>query len=288
MQEHSTKEAIKASTNPNERLKNERERRGWTRDYVAEKIGSDTKSVGRWERGAIFPSPYYRQKLCELFGMNAEELGFIKEEVKDSVEPHPIREVPPLPVGETNRANGANGATGSKRDFAEKSKSRQFIPGYRGLFASIAIASVIVVIVSLLLTLFSWRLLMPVVSSNSPNSPAQTPIITSQIKPGGTWISPSNGSIVHDTIHFEAKAYPTNHGDPAINHVNFTIGWSGAWRIACTVFPPAGLDNIYTCNVNLSSLGAPSGPIKVSFDVYDQQGNSNLAPNGVHTLYYQP
>jgi hypothetical protein len=34
----------------------------------------------------------------------------------------------------------------------------------------------------------------------------------------------------------------------------------------------------------MASLGVPAGQIKVSFDVYDRQGNVNLAPNGEHTV----
>src|SRR5437588_10956442 len=50
---------------PNNRLRHEREQRGWTREYVAEQIGCpEPKTVGRWERGTTFPSPHYRQKLC--------------------------------------------------------------------------------------------------------------------------------------------------------------------------------------------------------------------------------
>jgi hypothetical protein len=40
--------------------------------------------VGRWERGVVFPSAYYRQKLCHLFEQNMEELGFLEEPVKDA------------------------------------------------------------------------------------------------------------------------------------------------------------------------------------------------------------
>lgn len=65
---------------PNVRLKNERLLRGWTREYIAERVGSDLKTVGRWERGATCPQSYYRQKLCELFGMNAWELGLLRAE----------------------------------------------------------------------------------------------------------------------------------------------------------------------------------------------------------------
>ena len=42
---------------PNQLLRREREWRGWSRQYVAEQIGSDFNMIGRWERGNIFPSP---------------------------------------------------------------------------------------------------------------------------------------------------------------------------------------------------------------------------------------
>src|SRR5260370_23183634 len=61
---------------PNEQLRRERQRRGWSREYVAEQIGlADAKTIGRWERGAAFPSSYFLQKLCTLFGMLAQDLG---------------------------------------------------------------------------------------------------------------------------------------------------------------------------------------------------------------------
>jgi hypothetical protein len=34
-------------------------------------------------------------------------------------------------------------------------------------------------------------------------------------------------------------------------------------------------------------LYAPAGWIRISFDVYDQVGNVNLAPNGVHAVFYE-
>lgn len=61
---------------PNERLRCERQRRGWSREYVAEQIGvADPKTIGRWERGVAFPSSFFLQKLCNLFGMLAQDLG---------------------------------------------------------------------------------------------------------------------------------------------------------------------------------------------------------------------
>ncbi|GCE06739.1 tetratricopeptide repeat protein [Dictyobacter aurantiacus] len=59
------------------RLKVERELRGWSQQYVAEQIGADRYYLSRWEHGKTLPSPYYREKLCALFGKNARELGFL-------------------------------------------------------------------------------------------------------------------------------------------------------------------------------------------------------------------
>jgi len=65
----------------NERLRQERQRRGWTREYVAEQIGiADVKTIGRWERGVAFPRAYFLQKLCALFGMLAQDLGLLPTE----------------------------------------------------------------------------------------------------------------------------------------------------------------------------------------------------------------
>lgn len=62
---------------PNAQLKRVRELRGWSQEDVAEKIGTTQKIVSRWERGESMPVPYYRQRLCKLFGKNAAELGFL-------------------------------------------------------------------------------------------------------------------------------------------------------------------------------------------------------------------
>jgi transcriptional regulator with XRE-family HTH domain/tetratricopeptide (TPR) repeat protein len=84
----SNKESAMEQKIPNQRLKRERELRGWSRAEVARKIGTDERSIRRWENGDVVPLPYYREKLCKLFEKNAEELGFVKEEPP----------LPPLPV----------------------------------------------------------------------------------------------------------------------------------------------------------------------------------------------
>src|SRR5947208_8610502 len=62
-----------------QKLRYERKLRGWSQAYIAEMIGSDLKTVGRWEQGKAFPSPHFRQRLVELFGKNAEELELLEE-----------------------------------------------------------------------------------------------------------------------------------------------------------------------------------------------------------------
>ena len=72
---------------PNEQLRRERQRRGWSRQYVAEQIGvADPKTVGRWERGVAFPSAYFLQRLCTLYGMFAQDLGLVPSEHKNALQ----------------------------------------------------------------------------------------------------------------------------------------------------------------------------------------------------------
>src|SRR6266851_3096851 len=63
---------------PNERLRRERQLRGWSQVYLAEQIRVPDYYISRWERGDVLPSPYYQQKLCEVFGKTAEELGMLQ------------------------------------------------------------------------------------------------------------------------------------------------------------------------------------------------------------------
>jgi transcriptional regulator with XRE-family HTH domain len=76
---------------PHEQLRQERQRRGWSRAYVAEQIGvADPKTLGRWERGSVFPSAYFLQKLCALFEMPAEELGLWQREAQAAEVPDDV------------------------------------------------------------------------------------------------------------------------------------------------------------------------------------------------------
>jgi eukaryotic-like serine/threonine-protein kinase len=74
----------KIMVKPNLQLKQERELRGWSQAKVAQEIGTSAKIVSRWERGTSLPSPYFRERLCLLFGKDALALGLLQQEGRDS------------------------------------------------------------------------------------------------------------------------------------------------------------------------------------------------------------
>lgn len=78
---------------PNTQLRSERIRRGWSQEDVAEKVGTSSVNVSRWERGITFPTPYFRQKLSKLFEMSLQELGLLHEE-NDERPAQPADETP--------------------------------------------------------------------------------------------------------------------------------------------------------------------------------------------------
>ena len=71
----------------NERLRHQRQIRGWTLDDVAERLhrlpwdgpepGVDGHMVGRWERGATRPAPRYVALLCRLYELSPGDLGLV-------------------------------------------------------------------------------------------------------------------------------------------------------------------------------------------------------------------
>ncbi|HVB24267.1 MAG TPA: tetratricopeptide repeat protein [Ktedonobacteraceae bacterium] len=59
---------------PRLRLAEARLSRDWSQQEVAQRIGTNYVNVSRWERGVTKPTPYFRRKLCHLFGMTEQEL----------------------------------------------------------------------------------------------------------------------------------------------------------------------------------------------------------------------
>jgi transcriptional regulator with XRE-family HTH domain len=75
---------------PRQRLVAERLRRRLTQLEVADQLGTTPGNVSRWERGLTSPGPYFRSRLCELFGGSARELGLIGEEHDDPLTLHTL------------------------------------------------------------------------------------------------------------------------------------------------------------------------------------------------------
>jgi predicted ATPase/transcriptional regulator with XRE-family HTH domain len=65
-----------AQARPNRLLRAARKERGWTQQQVADRIGASLAlNISRWESGTAFPSAYYIERLCQLFGKSVRELG---------------------------------------------------------------------------------------------------------------------------------------------------------------------------------------------------------------------
>ncbi|MBT2217525.1 helix-turn-helix domain-containing protein [Virgibacillus dakarensis] len=68
-----------------ERLKKEREKRGWSQTDLAEKIHVSRQSVSKWETGKNYPSIEVIIDLSDLFGITVDELLRSDEELKEKV-----------------------------------------------------------------------------------------------------------------------------------------------------------------------------------------------------------
>lgn len=61
-------------------LREERLHRHWSQKEIADRLGTTTNNVSRWELGQTTPGLYFRTKLCEIFGKTPQELGLVGEE----------------------------------------------------------------------------------------------------------------------------------------------------------------------------------------------------------------
>src|SRR5256714_134762 len=64
----------KTTPPPRGRLAEARTERKWSQQEVAGLIGTSYVNISRWERGITRPNPYFRRKLCALFGKSEQEL----------------------------------------------------------------------------------------------------------------------------------------------------------------------------------------------------------------------
>jgi transcriptional regulator with XRE-family HTH domain len=71
------KEDCKKNMSFQEQFKYQRELRGWSQAKMAEELATTPNRISAWERGVSLPSAYFREKICALFEMNAQELGLL-------------------------------------------------------------------------------------------------------------------------------------------------------------------------------------------------------------------
>jgi len=68
-----------------EKLKMERNKKGWTQDELAEKLFVSRQSVSKWENGQNYPSIEIIIKISDLLGLTIDELLRSDEELTKQV-----------------------------------------------------------------------------------------------------------------------------------------------------------------------------------------------------------
>ncbi len=102
--------------NPNQRLKHEREQRGWSQAKLAGLVGTNPATIGRWERGISLPYPFHRERLCELFGKDARALGLVEEVIPQNDEPPPEQQSPMHTSAQPFILSARRGQDGARTD----------------------------------------------------------------------------------------------------------------------------------------------------------------------------
>lgn len=69
----------------NQRLLDERLRRHWSQQEVADRVGTTPINVSRWERGITAPGAHFRMQLCTLFEKSAQALGLLPDDVLETI-----------------------------------------------------------------------------------------------------------------------------------------------------------------------------------------------------------
>jgi transcriptional regulator with XRE-family HTH domain len=87
---------------PNHLLRTAREIHGWTQEELAEKIGTTSVTISRWESGVTVPSRYFRKKLSVLYDQSIQALGLLPEE---SISPLSAASSPSASPAQSKRAD---------------------------------------------------------------------------------------------------------------------------------------------------------------------------------------
>lgn len=81
------------------RLHELRREQNWTQEELAVMVGTTKVTISRWENGSVVPSPYFREKLREVFNKESdEELGFLQKSQQANSEQKKISQAKPLPI----------------------------------------------------------------------------------------------------------------------------------------------------------------------------------------------
>ncbi len=73
-------------------LRSMREKRGWTQEELAEKVGTTGVTVSRWESGVTSPNRYFRKMLSNVYDKSIEELGLLQDEGNDQASPQEVEQ----------------------------------------------------------------------------------------------------------------------------------------------------------------------------------------------------
>ena len=118
-------------------------------------------------------------------------------------------------------------------------------------------------------------------------APSASPAAPSAVPAAFHWAKPTDGSTVKKRrLTLRATADSDASGDNAT--VIFSVDWPGSEpKQACETEARAG-GAVWECEVDLAALKAPSGRLRVDFDVDRGSGDVEESPDGKRTLDYQP
>lgn len=127
-----------SSTPWNDRIRQERIRRNWRQQDLADQLETTVVTIQRWERGAQQPSAYFRVKLCALFDKSAEELGLLPAaDPQDNESNLPPAEVVPETV-EVEHTASLSKASPSTSSPPHKQQARSTLWTRRRLLVGLA------------------------------------------------------------------------------------------------------------------------------------------------------
>ncbi|MEV6986290.1 helix-turn-helix transcriptional regulator [Sphaerisporangium sp. NPDC051017] len=103
------------------RLAERRRAMGYSQEFLADQLGIDRTTVGRWERGETDPYPFMRPKLCEVLQVTSDELETLLATDAGHEAPTPALQPAPAIVG---RVVSVHDPTGESDDMYRREMLR--------------------------------------------------------------------------------------------------------------------------------------------------------------------